>query len=91
MHVLHLLTRCNTCYTQVSSDFYEGIQPATFQDIESIIELLKPLVRAGVVVDRSPEKLMEEISDYTVVVRDSKVSSLWCESTFIIRNYFTWI
>lgn len=59
--------------TMVSSDFYEGIQPATFRDIEDIIQLLQPLVRAGVVVNRSPETLMEEIDDYTVVVRDSKV------------------
>jgi len=59
--------------TMVSSDFYEGIKPATFQDIESIIELLQPLVTAGVVVYRSPEKIMQEINDYTVVIRDSKV------------------
>lgn len=59
---------------QVSSDFYEGIKPATFQDIESIIELLQPLVTAGVVVYRSPEKIMQEINDYTVVIRDSKVA-----------------
>ena len=59
--------------TMVSTDFYEGIRPATPSDLSGIEDLLAPLVEKGVLVARSQDELAEEIPYFTVLERESKI------------------
>jgi len=75
--LLELYSR-DGCGTMISADFYEGIRPATSRDVDGISSLLQPLVAAGVVLPRSTEDLLNEINDFTVVERESKVLACVC-------------
>ena len=57
--------------TLVSSSPFEVLRSATLNDIGGIIELIKPLEQQGKLAKRSREKIEMEISDYTVLERDS--------------------
>ena len=57
----------------VTNETYEDTRPAQIDDVAGILELLKPLEDAGVLVYRSREQLELEIAHFTVVERDGKV------------------
>jgi len=70
--LLELFTR-DGIGTLVSGDLYEGTRRATIDDIGGLLELIKPLEEAGILVPRSRELLEIEIDRYTVVERDGTI------------------
>lgn len=59
--------------TMISTDFYEGIRPASPVDADSIAELLAPLAAAGITKPRSRSEIVSELSNFTVLEREAKV------------------
>ncbi|MBF8268464.1 MAG: N-acetylglutamate synthase [Gammaproteobacteria bacterium] len=59
--------------TMISNLPYDVIRPAGIDDINGILELLEPLERQGVLVERSREKLELEIDHFTVMERDGVI------------------
>lgn len=70
--LLELFTR-DGIGTMVSADLYEGIRPATIEDVGGILELIQPLERDGVLVRRSREQLELELHHFRVVERDGAI------------------
>ncbi|MFK5968846.1 MAG: amino-acid N-acetyltransferase [Candidatus Marithrix sp.] len=70
--LLELFTR-DGIGTLVSTNPYENIRNATIDDVGGILELIKPLEKAGILVRRSREKLEMEIDYFTVQERDGMV------------------
>lgn len=70
--LLELFTR-DGIGTMVSADLYEGIRPATIEDVGGILELIQPLEQEGVLVRRSREQLELELRHFRVVERDGAV------------------
>lgn len=70
--LLELFTR-DGIGTMISADLYEGIRPATIEDVGGILELIQPLERDGVLVRRSREQLELELHHFRVVERDGAV------------------
>lgn len=70
--LLELFTR-EGVGTLISDDRFEHIEQANLSDIGSIIELIRPLEKQGVLIKRSREQLELEISNFYVLKRDRKV------------------
>lgn len=78
-----LTAQCDNCIalcrdgvgTMISTDFYEGIRQASQVDLEAIEGLLRPLAQAGVTKARSRESLMQELHSFTVLERESEVTT----------------
>jgi hypothetical protein len=56
----------------------QGIRPARMSDLQAIQQLLAPLEAAGITKKRTREQLAADISNFTVVERESKVSRSQC-------------
>jgi len=54
----------------ISRDIYDGIRPACSSDIPGISEIIRPLERAGILVERSEAKLEHELRNFFVFTRD---------------------
>jgi amino-acid N-acetyltransferase len=67
-----LFTR-DGCGTMISNSPYDAIRQAVIGDINGILELLEPLEREGILVERSREKLELEIGRFTVMERDGVI------------------
>ncbi|MFZ7143033.1 amino-acid N-acetyltransferase [Avibacterium avium] len=59
--------------TQLSMESSESIRLANVADIPALLELIYPLEQQGILVKRSREQLEMEISNYTIIDRDSVV------------------
>ncbi len=59
--------------TLISTDVYEGVRPATIDDVGGILELITPLEEQGILVRRSRELLEMEIEQFAVVERDGGI------------------
>ncbi len=59
--------------TMVSSTSFDDLRQATADDISGILELIVPLEKSGVLVERSREKLELEIGNFTVMLRDDVI------------------
>ena len=59
--------------TLISADIYEGMRPATIDDVPGIIELITPLEQQGILVRRSRELLELEIKNFIVNERDGMI------------------
>ena len=59
--------------TMISTDFYEGIRPASPMDADAIADLLAPLAAAGITRMRSREEIVSDLPHFTVVEREAKV------------------
>ncbi len=59
--------------TLVTSGGYEGLRPATIDDVGGILELIAPLEAAGALVKRSREQLELEIDHFFVIERDGLI------------------
>ena len=59
--------------TMVSSETFEGVRPATRDDIGGILALIAPLEEQGILVRRSQEMLENDIDTFTVIERDGMV------------------
>ena len=56
--------------TMISGDLYDGIQSATVNDVNSIFEVISPLVEKGILVERTKAALERDIDQYHVYTRD---------------------
>lgn len=59
--------------TLISSDIYEGLRPATIDDVSGILELIAPLEDKGILTKRSRDRLELEINHFMVVERDGTI------------------
>ncbi|HEY5602123.1 MAG TPA: amino-acid N-acetyltransferase [Gammaproteobacteria bacterium] len=59
--------------TLINRDHYEDTRPAVIDDVQGILELIKPLEQQGVLVRRSRERLETEINRFVVVERDGMI------------------
>jgi len=59
--------------TMISASSYDIIRQADENDIAGILDLIEPLEKQGVLVERSREKLELEIDHYTVMQRDNVI------------------
>ncbi|PXF33108.1 N-acetylglutamate synthase [Pokkaliibacter plantistimulans] len=59
--------------TMVIQESYEQMRQATIEDVGGLIELLRPMEEAGILVRRSRELLEAEIERFTVVDRDGTI------------------
>ena len=59
--------------TQVSKEDYRAIRPATSADVAGIVELIRPLEEAGLLVRRPRDRLEAEIEHFTVAELDGIV------------------
>ncbi len=59
--------------TLISTDLFEHLRKATIDDIGGIVELIRPLEEAGILVRRSREKLEFELEYFTVQERDGMI------------------
>lgn len=70
--LLELFTR-DGIGTMINADLYEGLRPATIDDVGGILELIRPLEADGTLVRRSRELLEMEIDRFTVLERDGAI------------------
>ena len=70
--LLELFTR-DGVGTLISRMPFESTRAADISDIPGILDLVVPLERQGVLIERTRERLEEEIEDYQVVERDQTV------------------
>lgn len=70
--LLELFTR-DGVGTLVSEDPFEGVRPATFEDVGGVLELIEPLEQEGMLVRRSREMLEMDINRFVVIERDGMV------------------
>ena len=59
--------------TLISHDPYEEIRRANIDDVVGLLELLMPLENQGILVQRSQERLEQEIEFYSVIERDGMI------------------
>lgn len=87
-----LTAQCDDCIalyrdgvgTMISTDFYEGIRQASQMDLEAIEGLLRPLAQAGVTKARSRESLMQDLHSFTVLERESEVTTA-CKQAALVN------
>lgn len=70
--LLELFTR-DGVGTLITSDIYEGLRPATIDDIGGMLILIQPLEDDGTLVRRSRERLEVEIERFIVIERDGTI------------------
>jgi len=56
--------------TMISGDLYDGIHGATVDDATAIYEIITPLVKKGILVERTKAELERDIDQYHVYTRD---------------------
>lgn len=59
--------------TLVTQEPFEQIRTATIEDVGGLLELLRPLEEAGILVRRSREVLETEIGQFTIIERDNMI------------------
>ncbi len=59
--------------TQVRENYAGLVRPATSEDVASIVEVIRPLEEAGVLVRRSRDRLEQEIGQFLVADIDNNV------------------
>jgi amino-acid N-acetyltransferase len=70
--LLELFTR-DGIGTLISTDAFENLRKATIEDVGGLLEVIRPLEEAGILVRRSREKLEMEIGYFTVQERDGMI------------------
>lgn len=70
--LLELFTR-DGIGTLISAESYEGLRPASIDDVGGVLRLIEPLEERGVLVKRSRELLEMEIDHFLVVKRDGMI------------------
>jgi len=70
--LLELYTR-DGVGSMISAKEFECLRAANIEDINSILDLIRPLEQAGILVKRSREHLEMEINNFHVITRDQKV------------------
>jgi amino-acid N-acetyltransferase len=77
--LLELFTR-DGVGSMIAADLYEGLRPATIDDVGGLLELLQPLEEAGILVRRSRELLETEIGRFIALERDGAI--IGCASLY---------
>jgi len=67
-----LFTRDGTG-TLITQENYETLRAANSDDVDSILELIKPLEEEGVLVERSSDLLKNEIEQFSVIEREGMI------------------
>ncbi|MGY8813938.1 MAG: amino-acid N-acetyltransferase [Gammaproteobacteria bacterium] len=70
--------------TMISGTSYDDLRQASVDDISGILELIVPMEKQGVLVERSREKLELEIGNFTVMLRDDVI--IGCASLYIFPD-----
>ena len=70
--LLELFTR-DGIGTLITADIYEGLRPATIDDVGGLLELIRPLEEDGTLVRRSRERLEMEIDRFILLERDGMI------------------
>ncbi|GDY25216.1 amino-acid N-acetyltransferase [Agarivorans sp. Toyoura001] len=70
--------------TQLVQYSYERVREARLDDINGIIELIRPLEEEGILVRRSRELLEMEIERFTIVERDGMI--IGCAALYAFNN-----
>ena len=70
--------------TMISRTSYDELRQATISDIAGILELITPLEKQGVLVERSREKLELEIDNFIVMLRDDVI--IGCASLYVFPD-----
>ncbi|MFZ1493483.1 MAG: amino-acid N-acetyltransferase [Candidatus Competibacter denitrificans] len=70
--LLELFTRDGTG-TLITADIYEGLRPATIEDVGGLLALIQPLEDDGTLVRRSRERLEMEIERFVLLERDGAI------------------
>ncbi|MFQ5659910.1 MAG: amino-acid N-acetyltransferase [Gammaproteobacteria bacterium] len=78
-----LFTRDGTG-TMISMASYDVIREAGIDDIAGILELIEPLEKQGVLVERSRERLELEINHFTVLERDGVI--IGCAALYLFKR-----
>ena len=81
--LLELFTR-EGIGTLISTDSFEHIRQATIEDVGGILELIKPLEQAGILVHRSRDKLEMEMNHFIVQERDGMMIA--CAALYPFRD-----
>jgi len=69
---LELFTR-DGVGVMLTADIYEGLRPATIDDVGGLLELIQPLEEEGTLVRRSRQRLEMEIDRFSVLERDGAI------------------
>lgn len=59
--------------TLLMKSHYEKLRSATIEDVGGILKLIRPLEQSGVLVQRSRERLENDIGQFTVLERDGMI------------------
>ncbi|MFK8186315.1 MAG: amino-acid N-acetyltransferase [Phormidesmis sp.] len=59
--------------SMISAEQFEHLRTANIEDINSILELIRPVETTGTLVKRSREHLELEINNFHLIIRDQKV------------------
>ena len=70
--LLELYTR-DGIGSMISAERFELLRAADIGDISGILELIRPLENAGILIERSREQLELEISNFHIITRDQKI------------------
>lgn len=70
--------------TLVTTTHLETIRPAKIEDVNGILDLIKPLEESGLLVKRSRERLEPEINNFYVVERESRI--VGCGALYKAKN-----
>lgn len=57
----------------ISSDLHEGIRHAMPSDLNQILELLIPLQKLGIIVQKTSDEILAEISNFRVFEKEEKI------------------
>ncbi len=70
--LVELFTR-DGCGTMINSDVYEDLRDARLEDAAGILQLIRPLEEAGLLVNRPIEQLEREVTHFSIIERDSMI------------------
>ncbi|MCU7799626.1 MAG: amino-acid N-acetyltransferase [gamma proteobacterium symbiont of Lucinoma myriamae] len=70
--------------TLVCTDHLEDIRSANIEDVNGIIELIKPLEDSGLLVKRSRERLETEIKNFYIIEREKQI--IGCAALYLFDN-----
>ena len=59
--------------TMLHANVYESIRPMQLQDVSDVLRIMRPLVRNGVLVERSEDDLRDRLDDYVVFETDGTI------------------
>jgi len=68
----------------ITDEAYDRIEQATFKDIPSLLELIRPLEQQGILVRRSRRRLEMEISHFSLLKKDNSV--IGCAALYPYTN-----